>query len=88
MYSNLLSVVGFGAADIAAINSSAPVLAPLVETVVGAVYDKLFSFDVTKVFAQLLMPSRTSLSCEAKGSPENKKLSRTRGLIQSCMVRA
>jgi hypothetical protein len=50
------SVVGFGAADIAAIHASAPVVAPLVETVVGAVYDKLFSFDVTKVWFISLIP--------------------------------
>jgi hypothetical protein len=45
--------VGFGEEDIKAIKDSANLVAPLVKTIVDAVYVKLFSFDITKdVFAQ------------------------------------
>ena len=45
--------VGFGEADIRAIKATAPILKPLVQTVVDLVYVKLFSFDITKaVFLQ------------------------------------
>jgi len=40
--------VGFGEEDIKCIHASAEILAPLVPTVVDLVYQKLFSFDVTK----------------------------------------
>lgn len=44
----LTGFMGFGADDIAAIHGSAEHLAPLVPTLVDAVYDKLFSYDATK----------------------------------------
>jgi len=40
--------MGFGAEDIAAIHAAAGAVAPLVTTLVNAVYDKLFSYDATK----------------------------------------
>ena len=40
--------IGFGAADIAALQASAAVLGPVVPALVDAVYDKLFSYDATK----------------------------------------
>src|SRR6476469_7047628 len=40
--------MGFGGADIEAIQGSASHLAPLVPALVDAVYDKLFSYDATK----------------------------------------
>jgi hypothetical protein len=40
--------MGFGEEDIAAIHGAASHLAPLVPTLVDAVYDKLFSYDATK----------------------------------------
>lgn len=40
--------MGFGEEDIAAIHNAATALAPLVPTLVDAVYDKLFSYDATK----------------------------------------
>jgi len=40
--------VEFGEEDIKAIKNSAPIIAPLVDTVVELVYKKLFSFDITK----------------------------------------
>ncbi|MEM7811990.1 MAG: protoglobin family protein [Planctomycetota bacterium] len=40
--------VGFDEEDIAVIHASAPLLAPLVPTLVDAVYDKLFGYDSTK----------------------------------------
>jgi len=40
--------MGFGAEDIKAIKASAPFVAPLVPTIVNAVYNKLFSFDITR----------------------------------------
>tara|TARA_R110002072_G_scaffold146075_1_gene292779 strand:- start:35554 stop:36129 length:576 start_codon:yes stop_codon:yes gene_type:complete len=40
--------MGFGEDDIAAIHGSAAHLAPLVPSLVDAVYDKLFSYDATK----------------------------------------
>ncbi|MDA0807355.1 MAG: protoglobin family protein [Planctomycetota bacterium] len=44
----LTEFMGFGEDDIAAIHGSASHLAPLVPTLVDAVYDKLFSYDATK----------------------------------------
>jgi hypothetical protein len=44
----LSEFMGFGEADVAAIHSSAAHLAPLVPTLVNAVYDKLFGYDATK----------------------------------------
>ncbi len=46
----LCKFVEFGEEDIAAIKGSAGLLAPLVPTIVDAVYNKLFSFDITKAF--------------------------------------
>src|SRR5262245_22493685 len=43
----LAEFMGFGAEDVAAIHGAAPVLAPLVPTLVGAVYDKLYNYDAT-----------------------------------------
>ncbi|KAJ3068223.1 hypothetical protein HDU98_008620 [Podochytrium sp. JEL0797] len=40
--------VDFNESDIKAIKDSAPLIAPLVPTIVDAVYDRLFSFDITK----------------------------------------
>ncbi|CAJ0635279.1 3859_t:CDS:10, partial [Entrophospora sp. SA101] len=40
--------VEFGEEDIKAIKNSAPIIAPLVDKVVELVYEKLFSFDITK----------------------------------------
>lgn len=40
--------IGFGQDDIDAIHAAAPQLAPLVTTLVDAVYEKLFAYDATK----------------------------------------
>jgi hypothetical protein len=47
-FAYLSEFVGFGEDDIAAIHAAAPHLAPVVPTLVDAVYDKLFSYDATK----------------------------------------
>ncbi|KAJ3356463.1 hypothetical protein GGF32_001488 [Allomyces javanicus] len=47
-FSYVAEFVDFGDADKAAIKGAASALAPLVPTVVNAVYEKLFSFDITK----------------------------------------
>ena len=44
----LVEFMGFGEPDIRAIHASATVLAPLVPTLVDAVYEKLFEYDATK----------------------------------------
>ena len=44
----LTEFMGFGEDDIAAIHGAAPHIAPLVPTLVDAVYDKLFSYSSTK----------------------------------------
>ncbi len=44
----LAGFTGFGEEDVAAVHGAAPALAPLVPTLVDAVYDKLFSYDATK----------------------------------------
>lgn len=44
----LAEFIGFGEDDIAAIHESASLLAPLVPSLVDAVYVKLFSYDATK----------------------------------------
>ncbi len=43
----LAEFMGFAAEDIAAIHAAAPALAPLVPTLVDAVYDKLQDYDAT-----------------------------------------
>jgi hypothetical protein len=44
----LCKFIGFGPQDVEAIHGAAGRLAPLVPTLVNAVYDKLFSYDATK----------------------------------------
>jgi len=44
----LQEFIGFGADDVKALHGAAAVLAPLVPTLVDAVYDKLFGYDCTK----------------------------------------
>lgn len=44
----LTEFVGFGEQDVALIHAAAEKLAPLVPSLVDAVYDKLFSYDATK----------------------------------------
>jgi hypothetical protein len=44
----LCEFIGFGPQDVEAIHGAAGRLAPLVPTLVDAVYDKLFSYDATK----------------------------------------
>jgi hypothetical protein len=47
-FAYLQEFIGFDAADVAAIHASAPLLAPLVPSLVDAVYVKLFGYDATK----------------------------------------
>jgi hypothetical protein len=47
-FSYLTEFMGFNADDVAAIHGAATHLAPVVPTLVDAVYDKLFSYDATK----------------------------------------
>jgi hypothetical protein len=44
----LAEFIGFGSEDVEAIHAAAPALAPLVGSLVDAVYDKLFGYDATK----------------------------------------
>jgi hypothetical protein len=44
----LCEFIGFGKTDVEAIHASAPVLSPLVPSLVDAIYDKLFAYDATK----------------------------------------
>ena len=44
----LCDFIGFGQDDIDAIHAAAPLLSPLVPSLVDAVYDKLFAYDSTK----------------------------------------
>lgn len=44
----LCEFIGFGPGDIDAIHAAAPLLAPLVPSLVDAVYEKLFTYDSTK----------------------------------------
>jgi hypothetical protein len=44
----LQEFMSFGPEDVAVIHGAAPLLAPLVPTLVNAVYDKLFGYDSTK----------------------------------------
>ncbi|KAG6908380.1 hypothetical protein DXG01_004878 [Tephrocybe rancida] len=63
----LRDFIGFSTEDAAALHAAAPVVAPLVPTVVDAVYDKLFSFDIT---AKAFVPRQTGYNGEA---PTNLK---------------
>ncbi|ORY30674.1 hypothetical protein BCR33DRAFT_724218 [Rhizoclosmatium globosum] len=52
-YQYVSDFIGFNDSDIAAVKSAAPLIAPLVPVIVDAVYDQLFSFNLTKeVFLQ------------------------------------
>ncbi|QDT36675.1 protoglobin family protein [Stratiformator vulcanicus] len=44
----LAEFIGFGEDDVAAVHGAAPAVAPLVPSLVDAVYEKLFSYDATK----------------------------------------
>jgi len=46
-FSYLADFIGFGPDDIDAVHAAAPALAPLVSTLVDAVYDKLHTYDAT-----------------------------------------
>ncbi len=46
-FAYLVEFMGFGDEDIAAIHGAAPAIAPLVPTLVNAVYDKLHGYDAT-----------------------------------------
>jgi hypothetical protein len=46
-YEYLAEFIGFGSDDVAAIHGAAPAIAPLVPTLVSAVYDKLYGYDAT-----------------------------------------
>jgi hypothetical protein len=46
-FAYLVEFIGFDDADVAAIHASAPVIAPLVPTLVDAVYEKLHRYDAT-----------------------------------------
>jgi len=47
-FAYLTEFMGFGESDVETIHAAAPHLAPLVPTLVNAVYDKLFGYDATK----------------------------------------
>jgi hypothetical protein len=47
-FNYLVEFMGFTKDDIAAIHGAAPLLAPVVPSLVDAVYDKLFEYDATK----------------------------------------
>jgi hypothetical protein len=47
-FAYLAEFIGFGDDDVEAIHGAAPLVAPLVEILVDAVYDKLFGYDATK----------------------------------------
>ncbi|EJT97313.1 hypothetical protein DACRYDRAFT_25113 [Dacryopinax primogenitus] len=51
----LLSFIEFGKEDIKGLKDVAPILGPLIPTILDAVYTKLFRYDVTKV---LLLPRK------------------------------
>jgi hypothetical protein len=46
-FAYLTEFMGFGAEDVAAVHDAAPAIAPLVPTLVNAVYDKLHRYDAT-----------------------------------------
>ncbi|KAG6842682.1 hypothetical protein H0H93_003840, partial [Arthromyces matolae] len=52
----LRAFVGFTSEDAAALHAAAPYVAPLVPTVLDAVYEKLLSFDIT---AKAFVPRQT-----------------------------
>ncbi len=64
--------IGFGAADIAALQASAAVLGPVVPVLVDAVYDKLFSYDATK---RHFVPRQSGYSGQLATSVDTLKMS-------------
>jgi hypothetical protein len=65
--SYLAEFMGFGADDVAALHASAPLLGPIVPTLVDAVYDKLFTYDATK---RHFVPRQTGYEGAVPGSVE------------------
>ncbi|KIK02599.1 hypothetical protein K443DRAFT_96548 [Laccaria amethystina LaAM-08-1] len=63
----LRDFINFSPSDAAALHSSRGVVAPLVPAVVDAVYEKLFSFDIT---AKSFVPRQTGYTGIAPGSVE------------------
>lgn len=73
----LAEFMGFDEQDIATIHGAAEHLAPLVPTLVDAVYDKLFSFDITK---QHFVPRQSGYDGDVPDSAED--LSQDHEMIQ------
>ncbi|RDB24550.1 hypothetical protein Hypma_008323 [Hypsizygus marmoreus] len=67
----LRTFIGFTDEDAAALHAAAPVVAPLVPTVVDAVYTKLLSFDIT---AKAFVPRQTGFTGEATAKLEDLSL--------------
>ena len=61
-----LSFLNFTPSDGAAINASAPIIAPLIPTILDAIYTKLLSYDITaKAFAPPLAPHESHTDTKA-----------------------
>lgn len=63
--------IGFGSDDIAALHAAKPVVAPLLPTILDAVYSKLFSFDVTRA---AFLPRNTGYTGQVAQSLEELTL--------------
>lgn len=68
----LTRFIGFSREDTTLIHQSTPIIAPLIPTVTELVYDKLFSFSITKqVFAEYALKKPFTL-LEGKGLDHKK----------------
>jgi len=67
----LSSFLGLTASDTEALLASKPLVAPLVPSILDAVYSKLLSFDIT---AQVFVPKNTGFDGEAVNSVEELTL--------------
>ncbi|KAG6879891.1 hypothetical protein C0992_010244, partial [Termitomyces sp. T32_za158] len=67
----LRDFIGFSQADADALHAAAPVVGPLVPTVVDTVYEKLLSFDIT---AKAFVPRQTGYTGVAPAQLEDLKM--------------
>ncbi|MES1907091.1 MAG: hypothetical protein MHM6MM_000275 [Cercozoa sp. M6MM] len=83
----LCDFVGFGKEDIKLIHGCAEYLGPLVPTVVDAVYDKLFSFSVTKeVFAKRNAGFQGKLDSAQALSVRSEQIVFRKGMLSKYLV--
>ncbi|KAI9351423.1 Protoglobin-domain-containing protein [Obelidium mucronatum] len=81
--------IGFDETDIAAVKGAAPLITPLVPVIIDAVYDHLFSFDITKeIFLQRNYGFHGSLPKSLDGlTPESDQIKFRKDFLGKYLVK-